>query len=127
MCVDIRLAQPKPDCFNIGIASDPEIRYHHRVGYIRECSYVMDVLWRMTPAICVAVETTCVDYYMDEAGCQNLTCGGGGVNSQWDGYWQHVYVAFAPISFLAKFRRERGSRAPVRVGGFEPLLGCRPQ
>ena len=72
----------------------------------------MEVLWRSTPASCVAVETSSVDFYIGEAGCQNETCGGGGVNAKRDDYWQHVYVAFKPISFLDKFRSERVSRAP---------------
>ena len=83
----------------------------------------MEVLWRSTPASCVAVETISVDSYIDKAGCQNLTRGGGGVNAKRCDYWQHVYVAFAPISSLAEFRSERDSRtrrAPLRVGGFEP-------
>ena len=58
-----------------------------------------------------------------ELGCQNETRGGGGVNAKRDDYQQHVYVAFTPISFLARFCSERVSRAPLRVGGFETLLG----
>ena len=115
--VEIRIAQFKPACFKIGIASDPEIRFHHRAGYISECYDSMEVLWRITPANGVSVETISVDSYIDEAGCQNLTRGGGGVNAKRDDYQHHVYVAFAPISFLDKFRRERVSRAPLRVGG----------
>ena len=117
-CVETRLAEFKPAGFKIGIASDPEIRFHH--GYASEGYASMEVLWRSTPANCVPVETISVDSYIDEAGCQNLTRGGGGVNAKRDDYQQHVYVAFAPISFLAKFRSERVSRAPLRVGGFEP-------
>ena len=83
----------------------------------------MEVVWRSTPANCVLVETISADSYIDEAGCQNLTRGGGGVNAKRDDYQQHVYVAFTPISFLARFRSERVSRAPLRVGGFETLLG----
>ena len=118
--VEIRLAQFRPTCFQIGIASDPEIRFHHRAGYVSEGYASMEVLWRSTPANCVAVETISVDSYIGEAGCQNLTRGGGGVNVKRDDYQQHVYVAFAPISFLAKFRSERAPRAPLRVGGFDP-------
>ena len=77
----------------------------------------MDVVWRSTPANCVLVETISVDYYIGQLGCQNETRGGGGVNATRDDYWQHVYVAFAPISFLDEFRRERVSRAPLRAGG----------
>ena len=120
-CVETRLAEFQPAGFKIGIASDPVIRFHHRAGgYASECYAPMEVLWRSTPASCVAVETISVDSYIDEAGCQNLTRGGGGVNAKRDDYQQHVYVAFAPISFLAKIRSERVSRAPLRVGGFEP-------
>ena len=110
--VEIRFAHFKPACFKIGIACDPEIRFHHRAGYISEGYAFMVVLWRSTPANCVAVETISVDYYIDEAGCQNLSGGGGGVNAKRDDYQQHVYVAFMPISFLDKFRSERVSRAP---------------
>ena len=110
--VEIRLAQFRPACFKIGIASDPEIRFHHRDGYVSEGYAFMEVLWRSTPANCVAVETISVDSYIGEAGCQNETRGGGGVNAKRDDYWQHVYVAFKPISFLDKFRSERVSRAP---------------
>ena len=117
MRVGIRLAQFKPDCFKIGSGSDPEIRFHHRAGYISECYAPMEVLWRSTPANCVAVETTCVEHYIDEAGCQNITRGGGGANAQRDEYHQHVYVAFAPIPLLVKCRRARVSCAPLRVGG----------
>ena len=46
----------------------------------------------------------CVDSYIGEAGCQNETRGGGGVNAKRDDYWQHVYVAFKPISFVACLR-----------------------
>ena len=115
--VEIRLAQFRPACFKIGIASDPEIRFHHRDGYVSEGYAFMEVLWRSTPANCVAVETISVDSYIGEAGCQNETRGGGGVNATRGDYWQHVYVAFAPISFLDKFCRQRVSRAPLRVGG----------
>ena len=115
--VEIRLAQGKPDCFKINITSDPEVRFHHRFGYISEGHAFMEVLWRSTPANCVAVETICVDYYIDVAGCRNLTRGGGGSNAQRHGSQQHMYAVFAPISFLAKFRRERVSRALLRVGG----------
>ena len=83
----------------------------------------MEVLWRSTPANCVAVETISVDSYIDEASCQNLTRGGGGVNAKRDDCQQHVYVAFAPISFLAKFRSERVSREPLRVGGTDAPVG----
>ena len=118
-CVGIRLAEFKPAGFKIGIASDPVIRFHHRAGgYRSECYAFMDVVWRSTPANCVLVETISVDSYIYAAGCQNLTRGGGGgVNAKRCDYQQHVYVAFAPISFLAKFRSERVSRAPLRVGG----------
>ena len=117
-CVETRIAEFKPAGFKIGIASDPVIRFHHRAGgYGRECYDFMDVVWRSTPANCVLVETISVDYYIGQLGCQNETRGGGGVNATRDDYWQHVYVAFAPISFLDKFRRERVSRAPLRVGG----------
>ena len=121
--VEIRLAQIRPACFKIGIASDPEIRFHHRDGYVSEGYAFMEVLWRSTPANCVAVETISVGSYIGEAGCQIETRGGGGVNAKRDDYWQHVYVAFAPISSLAEFRSERASRtrrAPLRVGGCEP-------
>ena len=118
--VEIRRAQFRPACFKIGIASDPELRFHHRDGDVSEGYAFMEVLWRSTPANCVAVETISVDSYIGEAGCQNETRGGGGVNANRDDYWQHVYVAFAPISLLPKFRSERASRAPLRVGGFEP-------
>ena len=37
----------------------------------------------------------------------------GGVNAKRDDYWQHVYVAFKPISFLDKFRSERVFRRPL--------------
>ena len=83
----------------------------------------MEVVWRSTPANCVEVETISVDSYIGQLGCQNETRGGGGVNAKRCGYWQHVYVAFAPISSLAEFRSERASRtrrAPLRVGGCEP-------
>ena len=123
-CVDTRLAEFKPAGFKIGIASDPVIRFHHRAGGYRSEGYdFMDVVWRSTPANCVDVETSCVDAYIGELGCQNETRGGGGVNAKRCDYWQHVYVAFAPISSLAEFRSERASRtrrAPLRVGGFEP-------
>ena len=123
-CVGIRLAEFKPAGFKIGIASDPVIRFHHRAGGYRSEGYdFMDVVWRSTPANCVLVETISVDYYIGQLGCQNETRGGGGVYATREDYWQHVYVAFAPISFLDKFRRERVSRAPLRVGGFETLLG----
>ena len=111
--VEIRLAQFRPACFKIGIASDPEIRFHHRDGYVSEGFAFMEVLWRSTPANCVAVETISVDSYIGEAGCQNETRGGGGVNAKRDDYWQHVYVAFKPISFLDKFRSERVFRRPL--------------
>ena len=42
--VEIRLAQFKPACFKIGIASDPEIRFHHRDGYVSEGYAFMEVL-----------------------------------------------------------------------------------
>ena len=117
-CVETRLAEFKPAGFKIGIASDPVIRFHHRAGgYASEGYASMDVVWRSTPANCVLVENISVDYYIGQLGCQNETRGGGGVNATRDDYWQHVYVAFAPISFLDKFRRERVSRAPLRVGG----------
>ena len=74
----------------------------------------MEVVWRSTLANCVLVETTSVDSYIGQLGCQNETRGGGGVNATRDDSWQHVYVAFAPISFLDKFRRERVSRALAR-------------
>ena len=77
----------------------------------------MEVVWRSTPANCVEVETISVDSYIGQLGCQNETRGGGGVNATRDDYWQHVYVAFAPISLLNKFRREHVSSAPLRVGG----------
>ena len=48
-----------------------------------------------------------------ELGCQNETRGGGGVNAKRDDYWQHVYVAFKPISFVDKFRSERVFRRPL--------------
>ena len=66
--VEIRLAQFKPTCFKIGIASDPEMRFHHRAGCVSEGYTSMEVLWRSTPANCVAVETISVDSYIDEAG-----------------------------------------------------------
>ena len=98
-CVEIRLAEFKPAGFKIGIASDPVIRFHHRAGGYRSEGYAsMDVVWRSTLANCVLVETISVDYYMGQLGCQNETRGGGGVNATRDDYWQHVYVAFAPIS-----------------------------
>ena len=50
--VEIRLAQFKPACFKICIASDPEIRFHHRAGDISEGYAFMEVLWRSTPANC---------------------------------------------------------------------------
>ena len=116
-CVGIRLAEFKLAGFKIGIASDPEIRFHH--GYASEEGFVfVAVVWRSTPANCVEVETICVDSYIGELGCQNETRGGGGVDATREDCWQHVYVAFAPISFLVKCCRERCSRAPVRVGGF---------
>ena len=111
--VEIRLAQFRPACFKIGIASDPEIRFHHRAGYVSEGYASMEVLWRSTPANCVAVETISVDSYIGEAGCQNETRGGGGVNAKRDDSWQHVYVAFKPISLLDKFRSERVFRRPL--------------
>ena len=111
--VDIRLAHFRPACSKIGIASDPEIRFHHRDGYVSEGYAFMEVLWRSTPANCVAVETISVDSYIGEAGCQNETRGGGGVNAKRDDYWQHVYVAFKPISFVDKFRSERVFRRPL--------------
>ena len=80
--VESRLAQFKPACFKIGIASDPEIRFHHRAGYVSEGYTSMEVLWRSTPANCVAVETISADFYIDEAGCQILTRGGGGSKCQ---------------------------------------------
>ena len=110
-CVGIRLAEFKPAGFKIGIASDPEIRFHH--GYAREGYAFMEVVWRSTPANCVEVETICVDSYIGELGCQNENRGGGGVNAKRDDYWQHVYVAFKPISFLDKFRSERVFRRPL--------------
>ena len=117
-CVEIRLAEFKPAGFKIGIASDPVIRFHHRAGgYRREGYDFMDVVWRSTIANCVLVESISVDYYIGQLGCQNETRGGGGVDATRKDHWQHVYVAFAPISFLDKFRRERVSRAPLRVGG----------
>ena len=73
----------------------------------------MDVVWRSTPANCVLVETISVDYYIRQLGCQNETRGGGGVNATRDDYWQHVYVAFKPISLLDKFRSERVFRRPL--------------
>ena len=81
--VEIRLAQFRPACFKIGIASDPEIRFHHRDGYVSEGYAFMEVLWRSTPANCVAVETISVDSYIGEAGCQNETRGGGGSTCAW--------------------------------------------
>ena len=97
MRVGNRLSQLRSDCFKIGIASDPEIRFHHRAGYVSEGCAPMEVLWRSTPANCVAVEAISADSYIGQLGCQNETRGGGGVNAKrWD-YWQHVYVAFAPI------------------------------
>ena len=48
-----------------------------------------------------------------ELGCQNETRGGGGVNAKRCDYWQHVYVAFKPISILDKFRSERVFRRPL--------------
>ena len=111
--VKIMISQFRPDCFKIGVASDPEIRFHHRAGYISEGYASMEVLWRSTPANCVAVETISVDYYIDEVGCQNLTSGGGGVNAKRDDYWQHVYVAFKPISLLDNFRSQRVFRRPL--------------
>ena len=77
----------------------------------------MEVLWRSTPANCVLVEAISAGSCIGQLGCQNETRGGGGVNATRDDYWQHVYVAFAAIPFLDKFRRERVSRAPLRVGG----------
>ena len=73
----------------------------------------MEVMWRSTPANCVAVETDSVDFFMGKDSCHNLTRGGGGVNAKRDDYQQRVYVAFAPISFLAKFRSERVFRRPL--------------
>ena len=122
-CVETRLAEFKPAGFQIGIASDPVIRFHHRAGGYRSEGYAsMDVVWRSTLANCVLVETISVDYYIGQLGCQNETRGGGGVNATRDDYWQHVYVAFAPISFLDKFRRARVSRAPLRVGGTDAAV-----
>ena len=83
----------------------------------------MEVLCRSTPASCVAVELISVDSYMDEAGCQNLTRHGGDVHAKRDDDQQHVYMAFTPISFLARFRSERVSRAPLRVGGTDAPVG----
>ena len=65
----------------------------------------------------IGIASDSADSYIGQLGCQNETRGGGGVNATRDDYWQRVYVAFAPISFLDKFRRERVSRAPLRVGG----------
>ena len=103
--IQIRLAQFKPACFKIGIASDPICRFHD--GYIKEGYAFMEVLWRSTPAKCVAVETDSVDLFIGTVGCHNATRGGGGVDATREDYQQHVYVVFSPISFLIKFRLER--------------------
>ena len=103
--IQIRLAQFKPACFKIGIASDPESRFHD--GYINEGYAFMEVLWCSTPANCVAVETDSVDLFIGAMGCHNATRGGGGVDATRKDYQQHVYVVFSPISFLINFRLER--------------------
>ena len=110
--IRIRLAQFKPACFKIGIASDPEGRFHDpesrfHGGYINEGYAFMEVLWRSTPAKCVAVETDSVDLFIGAVGCHNATRGGGGVNAMRKDYHQHVYVVFSPISFMINFRLER--------------------
>ena len=103
--IQFRLAQFKPACFKIGIASDPESRFHD--GYINEGYAFMEVLWCSTPANCVAVETDSVDLFIGAMGCHNATRGGGGVDATRKDYQQHVYVVFSPISFLINFRLER--------------------
>ena len=103
--IQIRLVQFKPACFKIGIASDPICRFHD--GYVKEGYAFMEVLWRSTPAKCVAVETDSVDLFIGTVGCHNATRGGGGVDATREDYQQHVYVVFSPISFLVKFRLER--------------------
>ena len=111
--IQIRLAQFKPACFKIGIASDPESRFHD--GYINEGYAFMEVLWCSTPANCVAVETDSVDLFIGTVGCHNATRGSGGVDATREDYQQHVYVVFSPISFLIKFRLERVRGLLARV------------
>ena len=110
--IQIRLAQFKPACFKIGIASDPESRFHDpesrfHGGYINEGYAFMEVLWRSTPANCVAVQTDSMDLFIGAVGCHNATRDGGGVDATRKDYQQHVYVVFSPISFLIIFRLER--------------------
>ncbi|MDA8583992.1 hypothetical protein N9L68_07145 [bacterium] len=71
--------------------------------------------------ICIASDSA--RSYICKLCCQNETRGGGGVHATRDDDWQRVYVAFAPISFLDKCRRDRVSRAPLRVGGTDAPMG----
>ena len=65
----------------------------------------------------ISIDSDSVGSYIGQLRCQNETRGGGGVNATRDDDWQHVYVAFAPISLFDKCRRDRVSHAPLRVGG----------
>ena len=82
-------------------------------GYTNEGYAFMEVLWRSTPAKCVAVETDSVDLFIGTVGCHNATRGGGGVDATREDYQQHVYVVFSPISFLIKFRLEHVRGLPL--------------